>query len=102
MWAECEAQPHTEESELFWDLYAESHAPKPCATFRRACSPSRCRPSRRPPAQILPADESPRPPLLPSIPFLPPPPPPPPFSSPPRPPPPPPPAPPPPDPLPPP
>src|SRR5438094_7643584 len=32
-----------EESELFGDLYAESHVPKPCATFRRACWPSRRR-----------------------------------------------------------
>src|SRR5713226_4590095 len=60
MWAECEAQPHTEESELFWDLCAESHAPKPCATFRRACWPSRRRLSRRPRVQMLGGDEFPQ------------------------------------------
>src|SRR5215472_6053091 len=48
MWVEREVPPHTEESALFWDLYAESHAPTPCATFRRACRPFRRRPSRRP------------------------------------------------------
>src|SRR5213079_673252 len=67
MWAECEAQPHTEESELFWDLYAESHVPKPCATFRRACWPSRRRPSRRPRVQMLGGDEFPQSGPLPAL-----------------------------------
>src|SRR5215831_15886677 len=51
MWVECEAQPHTEESELIWDLYGESHAPRPCVTFRRAYWPSPPRPSPRPRVQ---------------------------------------------------
>src|SRR5215831_8975461 len=67
MSAECEAQPHTEESELFWDLYAESHAPKPCATFRRVWWPSRRRPSRRPRVQMLGGDEFPQSGPLPAL-----------------------------------
>src|ERR1051325_9963983 len=60
MWAECEAPPHREAPELFWDLYAENHALKPCATFRRACLPSRRRPCPRLRAQTSGGDESPQ------------------------------------------
>src|SRR5205809_3138791 len=67
MWAECEAQPHTEESELIQDLYAENHAPKPCATFRRAYWPSRPRPSQRPRVQTLGDDEFPESGPLPAL-----------------------------------
>src|SRR6266566_4965125 len=55
------------ESELFGDLYAESHVPKPCATFRRACWPSRRRPSRRPRVQMLGGDEFPQSGPLPAL-----------------------------------